>query len=81
MHKDNPRCCASSLIDIHYHTKETLSRACTDIFEDILRKTYDIDEPLATLPNKCTAGIQVGTSKAEEKNKKDIDINKLIGYL
>lgn len=71
MNKDNQLCSvASSVDDIHYHTKENISRACTDIFEDILRKAYDIDEPLATLPDKCTTGIQASSSETKLANNR-----------
>lgn len=78
MNKDNQQYNASTPTDILYHTKATLSKAFIDIFEDLLRNAYDNDEPLATLPVKCTTGVQTGATQEAVKTKKQIDVKKLI---
>ncbi|KAF7271251.1 hypothetical protein GWI33_015852 [Rhynchophorus ferrugineus] len=39
---------------IHYRTKEYIGRVCRDIIEDILKQTYDEENPVASAPLKCT---------------------------
>lgn len=69
MNNDNEQSCSAYLIDVQYHTKENLSRACSDIFEDLLRKSYDLDEPLATLPDKCSTETQTGSFELQNKKR------------
>lgn len=79
MNKDEQ--CAAYLVDVQYHTKENLSRACTDIFEDLLRKTYDLDEPLASSPYKCSSGTQTGPSSTALAQRKVVDFKKINEYV
>lgn len=65
MNKDKKQC-FSAYLDVHYHNKENLSRVCSDIFEDLLRRTYDLD---AILPDKRSVGFQTGSSGNEFKRK------------
>lgn len=67
MNNDNEQSCSAYLVDVQYHTKENLSRACSDIFEDLLRKSYDLDEP--TLPDKCSIESQTGPSELQIKKR------------
>lgn len=42
-------------VDTDYQSKQFISETCTEIFEDILKKSYHLEEPLTKLPEKfCT---------------------------
>ncbi|GJQ81732.1 hypothetical protein Trydic_g9171 [Trypoxylus dichotomus] len=52
--------------DNKYHSKEIVSNACSEIFENILRKTYEEENPFKsewnTLMDKLSLGSSLGSS-------------------
>ncbi|EFA00161.1 hypothetical protein TcasGA2_TC002982 [Tribolium castaneum] len=48
----------TNLVQAKYMTKEFLSKACTDFIEDILRKTFDEEDPISQAPLKVSQETQ-----------------------
>lgn len=43
---------------INYRSKEYIASVCRDIIEDILKQTYDEENPISLAPLKCSKGSQ-----------------------
>lgn len=48
---------------VNYRSKEYISRVCRDIIEDILKQTYDEENPILSAPLKCSRGSQTDEAK------------------
>ncbi|KAJ3635191.1 hypothetical protein MTP99_008118 [Tenebrio molitor] len=48
----------TNLLKSNYMSKEFLSKACSDFIEDILRKTFDEEDPISQAPMKCSQETQ-----------------------
>lgn len=63
----------------NYMSKEFLAKACSDFIEDILRKTFDEEDPISQAPVKCsqttqTPPIVIQPIKAkDDKNAENTD--------
>lgn len=53
-----------------YMTKEFLSKACCDFIEDILRITFDEEDPISQAPLKCSQETQTCTRDFRVQIKK-----------
>ncbi|XP_060522893.1 uncharacterized protein LOC132699917 isoform X2 [Cylas formicarius] len=51
------------LIEVKYRTKEYISRVCCDIIEDILKQTFDEENPVSSAPLKCSRGSQTDEAR------------------
>lgn len=54
---------SQSFPDNNYHSKEIVSNACSEIFENILRKTYEEENPFKS---ECESLINKFSSEGEE---------------
>ena len=44
----------TNLLQSSYMSKEFLSKACSDFIEDMLRRTFDEEDPISQAPLKCS---------------------------
>lgn len=49
-----------SIPDSSYHSKEIVSNACSEIFENILRKTYEEEDPFKSRCESLMEQLSLG---------------------
>lgn len=49
--------------NVNYRSKEYIARICRDIIEDILKQTYDEENPILSAPLKCSRSSQTDSAK------------------